>query len=91
MKQAHLFIHGFVQGVGFRQFVRKNANTLELTGWVRNTPNNSVEVVVQGLEKNIEQLIALCKKGPFLAEVEDIQVQYSEKTEDFTKFEVRHE
>ena len=90
MKLAHIFIHGFVQGVGYRQFVKKHATELGLVGWVRNIPDGSVETVVQGPKEKIQELLTLCKKGPFLSEIEDIIVEYQEKIEDFSSFEIRH-
>ncbi|MBI2034612.1 MAG: acylphosphatase [Candidatus Levybacteria bacterium] len=90
MIQAHLFISGFVQGVGYRHFVRKNAQRFGLTGWVRNLPDNRVEAVLQGSKAQIEKLILLCrsKKGPFLAEIENIDIAWEEKKELFNDFEI---
>lgn len=88
MKQAHCFISGFVQGVGFRHFVRSKAKELRLTGWVKNLPDGFVETVFQGPKENIEKLIKLCKKGPFLSEVENIDVQWENEEERFTSFEI---
>jgi len=73
---AHVFISGFVQGVGFRRFVRHHALSLELTGWVKNLPDNRVEAVFQGSKEQIEKIIAICKKGAFLSEVKDIAVEW---------------
>lgn len=74
--QAHLLITGSVQGVGYRQFVKSHAMKLGLTGWVKNTVEGSVEALVEGEKDSIEQMITLCKKGPFLAEVQDVQVEW---------------
>jgi acylphosphatase len=78
MQQVHLFISGSVQGVGYRQFVRSNARKLHITGWVRNTEDGGVEAVLQGEKEAIEQLIALCRKGPFLAEVKQLGFEWEE-------------
>lgn len=75
MKQAHIFVSGFVQGVGFRQFVKKNARKLGLTGWVQNLPDGRVEAVFQGPDQTLDQIIKLCKKGSYISEVEDVFVQ----------------
>jgi len=88
MMQAHVFISGFVQGVGFRQFIRTNARKLGVTGWVRNIPGDKVEAVFQGDREMIEQLITLCKRGPFLAEVKDVSVVWEEAGERFTAFAI---
>jgi len=87
--QAHVFISGSVQGVGYRQFVRSNARKLGLTGWVRNTEDGGVEAVLQGEQDVIEQLIALCRKGPFLAEVKQIGFAWEEREEQFQEFVIR--
>ena len=69
MKQAHVYISGFVQGVGFRAYVRSKARKMNIFGWVRNLSDDRVEAVFQGDENNIKKLIALCKRGPFFAQV----------------------
>ena len=89
MVQAHLFITGYVQGVGYRYFVRNNARRLGLNGWTRNTSDNRVEAVFQGYKEKIEEMIGLCRKGPFLAEVKDIEVEWEEGEEKFKEFTVR--
>ena len=89
MKQAHVFISGIVQNVGYRYFVRENARKLGLNGFVRNTEDGGVEVVLQGNEKVIEQMIAECKKGPMLSEVKQFGVEWEEGKEELTTFEIR--
>ncbi|MBA3724543.1 MAG: acylphosphatase [Candidatus Levybacteria bacterium] len=78
MKQAHVFISGNVQGVGYRQFVKHTARKLDLTGWVRNTEDGGVEAVLQGEESMIEVMIEQCKKGPFMAEVAHCGFEWEE-------------
>lgn len=75
--QAHVFVSGFVQGVGFRQFVKKTAIRLNLKGWVKNLPDGRVEAIFQGDKNSIEKMIEECDKGPFLAEVKNIVVEWS--------------
>jgi len=89
VKQAHLFIAGVVQGVGYRQFVKSNARKLSLTGWVRNVEDGGVEAVLQGEQDVIEQLIALCRKGPFLSEVKQIGFEWEEGEEAFPDFSIQ--
>lgn len=88
MDQAHIFISGAVQGVGYRQFVKNNARQLGLTGWVRNSEDGGVEAVFCGEKESIEKLIALCKKGPFLAEVKQVGFEW-EEPEKFKEFQIR--
>lgn len=96
MKQAHIFISGTVQGVGYRQFIKQNASKLNLKGWVRNTEDGGVEAVLQPSsgsgqegEKVIEQMIGLCKQGPFLSEVKHIGFEWEEGEDQFADFAIR--
>ncbi len=88
MQQAHIFVSGFVQGVGYRHFVRKNAQELGLRGWVRNLPDNRVEALLQGSKEKIEQMIALCRKGPFLAEIENVEVVWEDIKQQYPDFQI---
>lgn len=86
---AHIFISGFVQGVGFRAFILRQAQDLRLTGWVRNLKDNRVEAVFQGSKEQIEKIIAICEKGPFLSEVKDVVVEWKNSSaETFKNFEI---
>lgn len=91
MKYTQIIIRGFVQGVGYRKFVRDNARKMGLVGYVRNLSDNSVEVIVSGSKENIDRLILLCKKGPFLSEVKDVQIKETESNEEFSEFLVKHD
>lgn len=60
----HFLVKGRVQGVGFRWFVHREASELDLRGWVRNTEDGDVEVVVAGAEENLAELRESLKRGP---------------------------
>jgi acylphosphatase len=60
----HFLVRGRVQGVGFRWFVHREASELELKGWVRNTEDGEVEVVVAGDEPALNELRASLRRGP---------------------------
>lgn len=87
MKQAHIFVSGFVQGVGYRAYVRSKAKKIGLTGWVRNLSDGRVEAVLQGENEQIDTLLKLLRRGPFFAKVTDIVVDWEEKGEDFPEFQ----
>jgi len=57
-------IEGFVQAVGFRNFVIYEAQRLKLDGWVRNRSDGAVEALVSGDTKLVESFVASCMKGP---------------------------
>lgn len=88
MSQAHFFISGYVQGVGYRQFVKNTAKKLGLTGWVKNSTDGRVEVLLQGEKENIEKIGELLRKGSMLAEVKDMQIKWENITENFSSFTV---
>jgi acylphosphatase len=86
---AHVIISGFVQGVGYRRFVKRHALELGLNGWVKNLADNRVEAVFCGPKEQIEKIISICKKGPFLSEVKDILADWkSQQIETFDSFKI---
>lgn len=89
MKQVHLFISGFVQGVGYRNFVQHKAKKMGIRGWTRNLSDRRVEVIAQADEETLKALIKICERGPFLAEVKSISVHWEEIVEEFKSFDRR--
>lgn len=89
MKQVKLNITGRVHGVFFREFVKKTARILALAGYVRNLPDRSVEVLAEGPEDELKKLIAECRKGPLLAHVENIDIEYGKPEKEFDNFYIR--
>jgi acylphosphatase len=70
-----LLVSGRVQGVGYRDFVRGEAEAHSLTGWVRNRRDGAVEAVVRGSRESVDELIAACWRGPPTSRVADVQVE----------------
>lgn len=89
ISQVHIFIEGKVQGVGFRAFTKKHAKNLGLVGWVRNLPSGAVEIVAKGEKEELEKLMELVKKGPFLAGMEKVEVVWENTGEEFEVFQIR--
>ena len=83
---VRLAITGRVQGVGFRESMRAVAQALEISGWVRNCEDGSVEAVTQGDEFAIEQLVAWCHNGPPGANVNFVNAELVESSETFIAF-----
>lgn len=67
-------ISGRVQGVGFREFIRRNALDLGLSGTAENLDDGRVEVVAEGDREELELLLVRLQAGPVHAEVEDVEV-----------------
>jgi acylphosphatase len=69
----HVTIRGRVQGVGYRYFVEREAQSRDLEGWVRNRRDGSVEAVFSGPAEAVTGMIAACRRGPSSARVEALQ------------------
>ena len=78
MKTQHLLIQGRVQGVWFRESMRREAERLGVTGWVRNTPDGAVEAVVQGTAEAVDALVEWARSGPPMARVDGIEIEARE-------------
>ena len=83
-----MIAHGRVQGVFFRDSTRREARSRGVAGWVRNTPEGSVEAVFEGPGDAVEALVELCRSGPGHAEVEKLEV-HEEEPEGLEGFSVR--
>ncbi len=87
--RAHVFISGIVQGVFFRSETRRKAVKGELTGWIRNLPDNRVESVFEGEEDAVKEIIEFCRRGPLRAEVTGVNVVWEHYSGEFRDFEIR--
>ncbi|MGM0620324.1 MAG: acylphosphatase [Bacteroidota bacterium] len=90
MVQYKIEISGRVQGVGFRYFVQKKADELNIKGWVKNTPQGSVVAMAQGDETDVETFIDYLRMGPSMARVTNLSKNQMPKLENFSRFEVRY-
>ena len=89
-KRLKLKIHGEVQGVSFRYAVKQLADSLGLSGWVRNSPDGSVEAVFEGGEAELGKMLEWCWQGPVGAKVVNIEEDWQDKLEDrYHGFEIR--
>ena len=82
-------VTGQVQGVNFRSSTKTEADALGLTGWVRNCPDNSVEVVIEGPRTTVQQLVDWCRRGPSWARVDDVTVDWQAARGEFGEFKIR--
>ena len=84
----HAVVHGRVQGVYYRAFTSRHAVSLGLTGYVRNLPDNSVEICAEGERKQLERLLEQLKSGPPGARVDNLELTWSEFTSQYSDFSV---
>lgn len=89
-KRAHVVIHGQVQGVFFRSYLRDRAEQRQLTGWVKNCFDGTVEVVLEGKEEPIQEIVEWCHTGPSEAEVKKVDVTWEKPTKEFKDFSIHY-
>lgn len=83
-------VTGLVQGVFFRQYTLREALQLNLVGWVANRPDGSVQLIAEGDETDLRQLLVFLHAGSPSAQVEDVTFTWSTATGEFTDFRVRY-
>jgi acylphosphatase len=87
MKTIKAFIEGSVQGVFFRKFLKESADSLELKGFCRNLDDGRVEIVIEGKDENVNDMLAKCKSGPRHADVKKVEME-DMKHQGFDSFKV---
>jgi acylphosphatase len=85
--RRRVVVHGYVQGVFFRDTTRRLALELGVSGWVRNTWEGTVEAVFEGAPDDVERLLAFVHRGPRGAAVERVDV-FEEDEEGLTGFSI---
>ena len=74
MIRRRVVVHGFVQGVFFRDTLRRRAMSLGVHGWARNTEDGTVEAVFEGAGEAVERMVELSREGPRGARVDRVEV-----------------
>lgn len=87
--RERLFISGFVQMVGYRDFTRRTALKYALTGWCRNLADGRVEALLCGSEDDVLSCIAELRKGPQLARVNHIERRTVDDDTCYSEFEIK--
>lgn len=83
-----MVVYGRVQGVFFRDTLRRLADQRGIAGWARNVPDGTLEAVFEGDEDAVERLLGFCREGPRGAAVERVAV-FEEAPEGLAGFRVR--
>lgn len=86
MPTLKAIISGKVQGVGFRYFVKTHAHDLNLKGYARNLADGRVEVLMQGANEEINQLLSLLRQGPRFSSVTSVDHYECETAVKYTDF-----
>jgi acylphosphatase len=89
VERLHAIVEGDVQGVGYRDFVRRRGVELALRGWVRNLPGGGVECVAEGDRAALEELLGRLRRGPSLARVEKVAAEWRPAEGGLSSFGIR--
>lgn len=89
LKQVYITISGRVQGVGFRYYALQKAEKLNITGWIKNTPEGNVEMEASGETQNLDTFIDWMRRGSTRAYIERFAVSEISPKRTFTHFIIR--
>ena len=87
-QRFHAFVKGYVQGVGFRFFVYQFGINLNLSGLVRNKLNGDLEILAEGPREKLDILLREVRKGPPMAQVVDIEINWLQPENDLPPFTI---
>ena len=88
-KQAvKIIIKGRVQGVSYRYFTLRQAQTFNIFGWVRNEPDGDVKVYAEGDRESLDQFINYLKKGPSFSHVDDVSLNWEAEDKSYHEFNI---
>lgn len=90
MRRVRLLVSGRVQGVCFRAYTRNKAEELGVSGHVRNLPDGRVEIVAQGEDADVEELVRWAEHGPPYARVSGTTLDEYELKEDLEGFRISY-
>jgi len=85
-----VYISGKVQGVFFRAATQQTAQGFYLTGWVRNLPDERVEALFEGEDRNVAKMLDWCRIGPPAARVKEVIVEEELYTGEFPDFNIMY-
>lgn len=88
--RAHVIVSGIVTGVNFRYHTKREADKYNVFGWIKNLSDDEVEAVFEGEREDLEKVIDFCKRGPSLARVDDIKIDYENFKGEFKDFRIIH-
>ena len=87
--RAHVFVKGDVRDFAFKYFTRQKSAILDLNGWVRHLSDGEVEMVIEGLEDDVNKMVEWCKKGPSIIKENIVRAEFSDYVGEFEGFEIR--
>jgi len=88
--RAHAVIRGRVQGVFFRMETQRAAEAFNVSGWVRNNRDGTVEAVFEGEKPDVEAMLSWCEKGAPRSRVDHVDVSWEAHSGTYSEFSIRH-
>ncbi len=88
--RVHARVHGYVQGVNFRYYTTRTARRLNLTGWVANRRDGTVEAMAEGERLDLDEFVDFLHRGSPAASVKQVDVEWEEPKDEFDGFRVRY-
>ena len=90
IRRVEAIVFGYVQGVSFRYYPQREAERLQLTGWVANQYDGTVKVVAEGTQDSLQELASFLLRGSPAARVDHVKTDWLDSTNEFSNFTVRH-
>ena len=88
LETVRVFVHGFVQGIGYRRWLQGQALERGIHGWVRNRADGSVEAVLHGDRRRVDDLLRACRHGPTLARVDKVHSEPADYDDSIKEFRI---
>jgi len=91
MRYKKIIVSGNVQGVGFREFLRKEASRLGgLRGYAKNLKSGDLEIMLAGDNEKVNLFMKICRRGPLLASVKEVHEEEVDSEDDFDSFVIKY-
>jgi acylphosphatase len=87
-KRVQVIVRGRVTGVFFRAATQREAKRLGITGWVKNRPDGAIEMVAEGEEEAIKEMVSWANHGPSAARVDGVDVRWRVYTGEYSDFRI---
>ncbi|MDM8551359.1 acylphosphatase [Desulfobacterales bacterium HSG2] len=88
--KAHVIVSGKVQGVFFRAETQRAAESYDVSGWVKNRMDGTVEAVFEGDEADVKAMVEWCRDGSPHSKVTDVNTEWEEYSGEFSRFEITY-
>ena len=88
-KSVRLYVHGTVQGIFFKTFIKENAVRYDIKGFIRNLEDGRIEIFLEGDANNVNKMIELCKNGPKHSIIKKVEMK-PESFQGLKNFKILH-